>query len=366
MTISERVRGVDDPHQILDPTGTLVDGAVTPDLDDGTLVDLYRDMLLTRRFDERAVSLQRQGRMGTYPPAAGQEAAQVGSTYALREDDPICYQYREHGAVVARGIGPEYLLYWMGYEEGNAWLADKGFFPINIGIGGQVPHATGIAWASKLMGDDHVTVCHFGDGATSEGDFHEGMNFAGVFEVPAVFICNNNQWAISIPEDRQTRSATFAQKAIAYGFEGVRVDGMDPLAVYDVVRSAVERARAGKGPTLIEAVQYRFGAHTTAVDQSAYRSEEEVKHWKERDPLDRTEAFLRKQGVLDDDRVAAIRTDVTEPVDELVAAAESMAEPDPDRIFEFVYDTIPRDLVEQRDSLRALRERHGDEAIRED
>jgi len=357
--------------QVLDVDGRVVDGAEVPDIDDETMVEMYRHMRLARHFDERAVSLQRQGRMGTYPPLSGQEAAQVGSAYALDSEDWAFPSYREHGAGFVRGMSlKQTLLYWMGDERGNQVPEDVNLFTISVPIATQIPHATGMAWASKLRDDDRAFLVYFGDGATSEGDFHEGMNFGGVFDVPCVYFCNNNQWAISVPRERQTVSETIAGKATAYGFEGVRVDGMDPLAVYQVTREAVEKAKNPGGderrPTLIEAVQYRFGAHTTADDPSVYRDEAEVEKWRERDPLTRFEAFLRDRGLLDDERVAEIDERVDEEVADVIERAEEMAEPDPDRMFEHVYADLPAGLCAQRDSLRELRERHGDDALLED
>jgi pyruvate dehydrogenase E1 component alpha subunit len=185
--------------QILDEDGRVRADATVPDVADDQLVAMYEGLKFARHLDERATNLHRQGRMGTYPPLAGQEAAQVASTHAFADDDWLLYQYREHGIPIVRGLSHEYLLYWMGHEAGNEWLPERHVFPVNISIGGHLPHATGMAWASKLAGDDTVVGCHFGDGATSEGDFHEALNFAGVFDVPAVFFCNNNQWAISVP-----------------------------------------------------------------------------------------------------------------------------------------------------------------------
>ncbi|WP_372608180.1 pyruvate dehydrogenase (acetyl-transferring) E1 component subunit alpha [Halorientalis litorea] len=362
-------RPPDDRVQVLDADGRVRDGATVPDIPDEQLVEMYRQMWLARHFDERAISLQRQGRMGTYPSLAGQEAAQVASTHALNDADWLLFQYREHGAVVARGLEPEYLLYWMGHERGNEWLAEKNVFPINISIGSHIPHATGLAWASKLKGDGRVFVCHFGDGSTSEGDFHEGLNFAGVFDVPAIFFCNNNQYAISIHRDEQTASDTIAQKATAYGFDGVQVDGMDPLAVYQVTKAAVEKARDPDPdearPTLVEAVMYRFGAHTTADDPSVYREDEEVEEWRERDPLPRFETFLRERDLLDDDRIDAIEADAKETVAACIDAAEAY-EPDPDSIFEHAYETPTPRVRDQREHLRRLRERHGDDALTEE
>ncbi len=351
---------------MLDPDGSVVAPELVPDLAPETLTAMYRDMRFCRRFDERMISLQRQGRLGTYSSLAGQEGSQIGSTYALADDDMISYQYREHGALVARGMPWEYLLYWMGHERGNAALADIAVFPLNITIGDHLPHAVGWSWAAKLAGDDCATVAHFGDGATSEGDFHEAMNFAGVYDTPTLFVCNNNQWAISVPRDSQTASETLAGKATAYGFEGVQVDGMDPLATYVVTEAARDKALdpedGQRRPTLIEAIQYRYGAHTTADDPSVYREDEEVEEWKRKDPIDRFEAYLRDEGVLDDDRIAELDERIEESITELVDRAEEY-ETDPSEMFEHAFaESTPR-LTEQREYLDRLREEHGDEAL---
>ena len=367
-TVSVFDRAYDDTVRVLDEDGEVV-GDV-PDLDDESLVEMYRHMRLARHFDGRAVSLQRQGRMGTYPPLSGQEGAQIGSAYALDDDDWMVPSYREHGAALVHGLPlKQTLLYWMGHEDGNNAPPDVNVFPVAVPIASQVPHATGAAWASKLRGEDDAFVCYFGDGATSEGDFHEALNFAGVFDVPALFVCNNNQYAISVPRERQTASATFAQKAEAYGFSGVKVDGMDPLAVYAVTKAAADRAKAadpdGPRPSLIEAEMYRLGAHTTVDDPSAYRDDAEVEAWRERDPIPRMETFLRERGLLDDEAVAAVGQRARDEIDDLVAAAEAH-EGDPEDMFAHTYaEDTPR-VADGRERLRRLRERHGDETLQQD
>ena len=364
-----------DVYRVLGPDGSPLPDATVPDLSDEQFRAIYRDLVVTRRFDERAVSLQRQGRIGTYAPCAGQEGSAVGSTHALADDDLISYQYREHGAVVARDLLAEYLPYWMGHESGTEAIAAGDVFPLNIGIAAHLPHAVGAAWAFDYRDEDRIVACHFGDGATSEGDFHEAMNFAGVFDAPTLFCCHNNGWAISIPESRQTASDTFAQKAAAYGFEGVRVDGMDPLASYAVTREAAERARGGGDgslsegdsdaprSSLIEFVEYRFGAHTTADDPTAYRDPDDVDPWRALDPIDRMEAFLRETGRIDDEGVAAIRGEADAVVADAIDVAESV-DPEPADMFDHAYADLPPEVRRQRDDLLAAVDEHGEASFR--
>lgn len=346
--------------QILGPNGEIQPGCSVPNISDEELLEMFREMKLARRFDERAISLQRQGRMGTYTPMSGQEGAQIGSVHALDAEDWYIPSYREHGGKMARGVDPrDILLYWMGNEIGNSPPPEVNVFSDTITVGGHPPHATGMAWAAKLRGDDCAFLCNFGDGATSQGDFHEGLNFAGVFDVPVIFFCNNNQWAISVPTERQTASETFAQKAHAYGFEGIRVDGMDPLAVYKVTCDAKRKAKQpGDGelrPTLIEAVTYRFGPHTTADDPSVYRDDTEVQEWKQKDPITRFDKYLRDQGILDEETEEALQNEVEEIIATAIDEAEAY-EHDPESMFQHVYSEQTDRLDQQLEYLSELRD----------
>jgi len=350
--------------QVLDEDGGLREHADEPALSDQQLLDIYADMLLARRFDRRVVSLNRQGRIGSFPPMYGQEAAQVASAHALRDEDWVVPSYRDHGALMVHGLPlRNILLYYMGHEAGNAVPDDVNTLPINGSVGSQLLHATGMAWADVLRDDaDSVYCCYFGDGATSQGFTGEAWNFAGVFDTPNVFFCQNNGWAISIPRERQTAAETLAQKSHAYGIDGVQVDGMDPLAVYRVTRKAVEKANdPAQGmvrPTLIEAVVYRLGAHSTADDPSKYRSEAEVEKWKQRDPLPRFERYLRDSGRLDDEHHDALESEVEARIDEAVEAAEAFEAADPGQMFEHVYADMPDSLERQAATLDTHRDRH--------
>ncbi|WP_202935128.1 pyruvate dehydrogenase (acetyl-transferring) E1 component subunit alpha [Halorussus amylolyticus] len=342
-----------DVNRIVAPDGT-VDERAAPDLSGSAVEDLYRLQVLARTFDEKAVKLHRQGRIGTYAPLQGQEAAQVGAAYALAESDYCFPTYRDHAMYLARGLPLEdVLVYLLG--EGNYVdredPADLRTFPPAIPIATQLPHAVGVGMAADYKGDDCAALVSFGDGATSEGDFHEGMNFAGVFDAPTVFFCQNNQWAISVPRERQTASATIAQKAHAYGFDGVRVDGNDVLAVYGAVRDALDAAKNGEGPRLIEAVTYRQGAHTTTDDPSKYRDDEEVAEWAEKDPVDRTREYLEDAHGWTDTDEDHLREWADDRVAEAVVAAEERTGLDADDIFEHVYAQTPEKLRRQREQV---------------
>ncbi|MFQ5794178.1 MAG: pyruvate dehydrogenase (acetyl-transferring) E1 component subunit alpha [Candidatus Bipolaricaulia bacterium] len=337
------------------------DEQLEPKLSDKQLKELYRWMVLARTFDQRALNLQRQGRMYTYAPVSGQEAAQVGSAYALKSEDWTFPTYREHAVAIVRGIPLKaILLVWMGNEEGNRIPEDINHFTPSVPIATQIVHAVGVAWAAKLRGDKAVTLAYFGDGATSEGDFHEGANFAGVFKTPTVFFCQNNQYAISVPRERQTAAETLAQKANAYGFEGVRVDGNDILAVYRVTHEAVEQARAGGGPTLIEAVTYRFGPHTTSDDPTRYRSAEELEEWQQRrDPIERFRRYLEGKGLWSEAYQEELGEAVKAEVANAVEEAEAAPKRDIEEIFKYVYAEMPWILEEELDAFRKLQERFG-------
>ena len=356
--------------QILDADGNVRPGAEVPELSDEELLTMYEAIVLARRFDQRAISLQRQGRIATYAPMTGQEGAQVATSFALSGEDWLFPTYREHAAKYVHGVSLSSLLQPLyGHRDGYAIPDDVNVMPEYIPIATQVPQAMGKAWGDLLTGrTDRAVLCHLGDGATSEGDFHEGLNFAGVFDVPAVFVCNNNQYAISTPSDRQTASETIAVKATAYGVEGVRVDGLDPLAVYEVTRRALTKAKNPiddeRRPTLIEAVQYRYGAHTTSDDPSVYRDEEEAELWRERDPVDRMATFLESRGILTEERAAAIEDRVEAQIQGAIDSAEA-DETEPDAIFEHVYEEPSERLERQRAELDRLREKYGDDPFSE-
>jgi pyruvate dehydrogenase E1 component alpha subunit len=334
---------------ILDENGQ-ADKALLPDFSDQELDALYRAMVLARSFDERAVALQREGRLGTYPPIIGQEAAQVGSAWALSASDWVFPSFREMGVHLTLGFPAVQLLqYWTGDERGQQIPPQFNIFPFCVAVGSQIPQAVGAALAARYRGDPCAVVAYFGDGATSKGDFHEGLNLAGVFGLPIVFICQNNQWAISVPLKAQTASQTLAQKAVAYGFEGVQVDGNDVFAVYRATRQALDKARSGGGPSFIECLTYRLADHTTADDAARYRSPEEVALWRGRDPILRLERFLAQRGLWDEDKARDARDQATAEVDAAVREMEALPEPAPAEIFDTVCASLsPRQSTQRR------------------
>lgn len=360
-TLNERELNLKFIH-ILSPDGTANPSEIVElGLKPHDFKALYRWMVTARIFDERALALQRQGRLGTYAPLSGQEAAQVGSAYALKPEDWMFPSYREHVVQVMRGQRwLDVLTYWGGSEEGNRIPEGLNNFTISIPIATQILHATGAAWAAKIKGDKACTIVYFGDGATSEGDFHEGLNFAGVFKAPVVFFCQNNHYAISVPRTRQTASETIAQKAIAYCIEGVQVDGNDVFAVYKATKDALERARNGGGPTLIEAVTYRLSHHTTADDWTRYRPAEEVEMWKQRDPIKRLKLYLERQGLWSADDEAKLLEEAKNEIAQAVAQYEALPKRDVEEIFKYMYAEMPWHLKEQLEDLREFLKEHGD------
>jgi pyruvate dehydrogenase E1 component alpha subunit len=340
-------------YQILKPDGTLQPDGEPPISDQETL-DFYQKMLFIRLADQRCLMLQRQGRFGTYAPIWGQEACQVGSASMLQKSDWIFPAFREIGATLTMGVPlKDYLLYWMGNEMGSRAPEGINMVPVSVPVGTQIPHAVGAAWAGKIKGDKIVTLTYFGDGATSKGDFHEGMNFAGVFKIPTIFFCQNNQYAISVPRSRQTASRTIAQKAIAYGFDGIQVDGNDLFAVIRVTREAVQKARSGGGPTLIEGVTFRFGPHTTADDPTKYRTEEEIAPWKPRDPLVRLRIYLREKGLWNEEVEKRMTEEAQKGIDAAVQEAETVPAPVPEEIFQYVFAEMTPTLKEQLEYLKS-------------
>ena len=334
---------------ILDSDG-LLDAGLEPKIAPDDLKRLYHAMVLGRRLDERMLKLQRQGRIGTFAPIKGQEASQIGTVFTLESRDWMVPSFRETAAMLWRGWPIERILaFYAGRLEGGRPDPEQRDLPVTIPVATQLPHAVGIAYGIQYRGEDSVVMVYFGDGATSEGDFHEAANFAGVWHGPVVFVCQNNQWAISVPLKKQTNSRTIAQKATAYGFPGIQVDGNDVLAVYAASREAVDRARAGDGPTLIECVTYRLGMHTTADDPTKYRSEEEVKAWEQKDPLTRFRVYLEKKKLFD--------PSVDEQVDEEIAHGverfEAMPPADPLEMFDHAYAELPPHVAAERAELAA-------------
>jgi pyruvate dehydrogenase E1 component alpha subunit len=340
--------------QILDEEGHLDDTLAKDTLTDADVLDLYERMLVAREFDETAFKLQRSGRMGTFPQNKGQEAMALGAARALRKGiDHIVPYYRENPALFLHGLPMHFvLLHWMGDERGNAIPANLAMNPICVAIGAQMLHAVGIAWAYKLRKEDRIVMSFFGDGATSTGDFHEAMNFATLQKVPAIFVCVNNGYAISVPCAEQTASETFAQKALAYGMPTVQVDGNDVFAMYKASRDAVERARAGDGPSFIEAVTYRLGDHTTADDARRYRPADQLEAAIRRDPLVRTRKFLEAKGLWDEPKQQAALEKAKALVHEVVQAALNIEKPKSEEMFEHTFAELPDELLRQENTRR--------------
>jgi len=348
------------PHQIdylsiLDENAEL-DTSLEPNLTDEQLLTMYRYMLLARRADERMLNMQRQGRMGTFPQSSGHEAISMGSVININKNDWHVPAYRESAGCLYRGWKLEnFMLYWNGFEEGARVPEGVNDLPYCVPIASQLLHATGIGMAMNIKKEKQVVLTYFGDGASSEGDCHEALNFAAVFQAPVVFICLNNQYAISVPISKQMRNETIAQRSIAYGMPGIKCDGNDVLAVYQATKEAVERARNGGGPSLIEAVTYRLTPHTTADDPKKYRTDAELKKWAAREPIARFRKYLMNKKVLTEAADAKIEAEIEADIKAAMQAVEQMTKTDeyanPLNMFDYLYADIPPSLQAQRDEL---------------
>jgi len=332
--------------QVMPELRRVLDGDTIPaGLSESDLLELYRRMVLLRTYDERSLVYHRQGRIGTYALFWNHEAIQVGASYPLADDDWIFPSYRESAIGLLRGMPVETVLqWWRGHPSGWWNPADWNIASICVPVGTHVPHAAGLAWGKKLKGEDAVAMAFFGDGATSEGSFHEGINFAAVMNAPAVFVCNNNGWAISTPLETQTRAETLADKAAGYGIPGVRVDGLDVLAVWEAAAEAVDRARAGGGPTFIEAVHYRVAAHGTADDPRSYIDPVRVEEERARECVGQYEAFLRRVGAISDAIVEETRREAEAAMRAGIAAAEAEQPADESLVFDRAYADPPPNL----------------------
>lgn len=354
-----KIKPIVEYMSILDGKGS-VDESLEPKLGEELAVNIYRLMVVARRLDERCINMQRQGRIGTYGPCRGQEATHCAATVVMEPEDWVVHAFREPGSFYHRGWPLETVLrFWGGFEEGCRPPEGVNDTPITVPIATQTVHAMGLAWGMKLRRDPHAVLCYCGDGGTSEGDFHEAMNFAGVYHLPIVFLIENNQWAISVPRDKQTASRTIAQKALAYGFDGLQLDGNDPLAVYVGTKEAVDKAKRGGGPTLIEAVTYRLSVHTTADDPTKYRSQAEVEKWEKLDPIPRFQKYLIKRGMLNQKRIDKIEADALAEVAAAVDRFEASRDVDPLDCFDHVYAELPEELIRQRDEFEAALQREG-------
>lgn len=347
MPVSIAFEGKIESMQILDKDGK-ADGRLEPDLPRDTLEKLYRLMVLARVWDRKMLALQRTGRMYTYPPLEGQEAICVGAAIAAGPHDWLFPTYREASMVYYMRGHPAHKsnLMWMGLEDGLHLDKRIRCFPYATPIATQLPHAVGGAYALRMKGEKAACLSFCGDGGTSEGDFHDALNFAGVWNTPCVFIVTNNQWAISVPRKMQTKSETLAQKALAYGLKGIQVDGNDVLSVYKAVKEAADSAREGGVATVVECVTYRMGPHTTADDPKKYRSDDEVAYWRARDPITRFQAYLKGKGFWNEAFETQVQADVADIVEKSVLEAEAF-KPDPKDIFRHMYAKMPKDLESQ-------------------
>lgn len=349
---------------VLNVDGT-VEKALEPKITDDGLVLMYRTMVLNRILDERMLTLQRQGRIGFYLTSTGEEATHVASAYAMKKSDWIFPAYREPGAALLRGFDlHKYICQLFGNADDtvlgrqmpNHFSAREiGFVSISSPTGTQIPQAVGAAWAAKIRGDDMVALTFFGEGTTSQGDFHTALNFAGVFKVPVIFFCRNNQYAISVPSKIQTAAKSIAVKAVAYGIEGIQVDGNDVLAIYEATRRARERARKGEGPTLIEGLTYRRGAHSSSDDPRRYREDAEVEAWIKKDPIDRLRRYMERRGIWDAKRDETYRSETTDAIAAALEKAEKVGPPAVETMFDDVFASLPPHLEREKSEYLAWR-----------
>ena len=337
--------------QILDENGNF-DESIAPDLTDDDVRTIYWHMNVARILNSKMLNLQKQGRMGTFASTFGQEGCQVALAHALNSEENAWFvpSFRENPFLVAKGVPLNKIMeYWGGRESGSKDMAKLKILPPNIPVGSTSIHAVGISMAINIKKEKGIAVAFHGDGATSEGEFHEAMNFAGVFKTPTIFFCQNNGYAISIPTSKQTASKTLAQKAHAYGIKGVRVDGNDIFAVCKIVKEAYERAKEGEGATFIEAMTYRLGNHTTADDWKKYRSKEEVAEWIKKDPITRLRIHLMKKGIWSDEQEKTMLQDAENKILEAVKTYEAMEKPKVEDMFDHMYGELPPDLVKQKE-----------------
>ncbi|MEW6349828.1 MAG: pyruvate dehydrogenase (acetyl-transferring) E1 component subunit alpha [Thermodesulfobacteriota bacterium] len=346
--------------QVMDPEGRVADESLLKGISEPDMHGMYRLMNFTRLWNSKALSLQRQGRMGTLASVRGQEASNVGMGMALAPGDWFCPSFREYGAMFARGIRPQDLYqYWGGDERGAKPPDGSRVLPVCITVGSHLLHAAGIAWGAKIRGDRIAVMSSSGDGSTSQGDFHEALNFAGVFKLPVVFVIQNNHWAISVPVEKQTASETIAQKACAYGIDHARIDGNDVFAIYLTAKRLLDAARSDYRPALIELVTYRMDDHTTADDASRYRTAEMLAPWLAKDPVDRLRKYLTANKGWDEGKEADLIAELTAEVEQCVRDYEGAAHPPPAQVFDHTYEEMPWHLQEQRDQfLMYLGEAH--------
>ncbi len=338
--------------QILNENG-YCDEKLKPNIPNSILKKIYFYLQLTRTFDEKALLMQRQGRIGTYAPVKGEEACQVSSSILMGKEDMAFPAFREHGVFLTRNMPPELLFqFWGGDERGMKIPENVNVLPVSIPVGTHILHAVGLAMAFRFQKKKAVSLVYFSEGATSEGDFHEAMNFAGEFKAPVIFICQNNQYAISTPVREQTASHTIAQKAIAYGFNGIQVDGNDIFAVYKSTKDAFERARNGKGPTFIECYTYRLGDHTTSDDSKKYRSEHEVRKWEKKDPLIRLERYLLNKKIINSKEIKFIKEKARIIIENSVKKYETIKSESIDEIFKYTYKDMTKELKDQLEFLK--------------